>query len=161
MAMAAQEGWSTKSGSKWKTMPEQMMWYRAAAFWTRMFCPELSLGMQTAEEVMDVHGFAVPDAPAAIAPGDNQALERELLAQAPTAPKSEPKVEPAKAAPKSTPRACAGCHKPIKGEHVALNVGGDVLSFHSACQPAPIQDVDPETGEIIPPAKEAREPGQD
>lgn len=53
LAMAKAEGWSTKSGSKWLTMPEQMLMYRAAAFWTRVYCPELSLGMTT-EEVEDV-----------------------------------------------------------------------------------------------------------
>lgn len=56
MAMAKAEGWSTKSGSKWATMPEQMLRYRAAAFWARVYCPELSLGMYTAEEMADIHG---------------------------------------------------------------------------------------------------------
>ena len=32
MAMAQAEGWATKSGSKWKTMPELMLRYRAATF---------------------------------------------------------------------------------------------------------------------------------
>lgn len=53
MQMAKQEGWSTKSGSKWLTMPEQMLMYRAAAFWARVYCPELSLGIHTREEVED------------------------------------------------------------------------------------------------------------
>jgi len=49
------EGWASKSGSKWKTIPALMFMYRAAAFWTRVYAPELSLGIQTAEEVVDVH----------------------------------------------------------------------------------------------------------
>ena len=54
IAMANAEGWSSKSGSKWKTMPEQMLRYRAAAFMIRTVAPELSMGYQTTEEVIDV-----------------------------------------------------------------------------------------------------------
>lgn len=52
-AMVDAEGWSSKPGSKWKTMPALMFMYRAAAFWTRVYAPELSLGIHTAEEVQD------------------------------------------------------------------------------------------------------------
>jgi hypothetical protein len=52
--MAVGEGWVARKDSKWKTMPEQMIGYRAAAFWTRKFAPEISLGMHTAEEIADV-----------------------------------------------------------------------------------------------------------
>jgi hypothetical protein len=52
--MARAEGWSTKQGSKWATMPGQMLRYRAAAFWIRTYAPELSLGMHTTEEVQDI-----------------------------------------------------------------------------------------------------------
>lgn len=51
IAMAKKEGWYQKSGSKWQTLPELMLRYRAAAFWTRVYAPELSLGMLTSEEV--------------------------------------------------------------------------------------------------------------
>ena len=51
--MVDAEGWSSKTGSKWKTMPALMFMYRAAAFWTRVYAPELSLGIHTAEEVQD------------------------------------------------------------------------------------------------------------
>lgn len=54
IAMANAEGWSDKKGSKWKTMPGQMLRYRAAAFWTRVYAPELSLGMHTADENEDI-----------------------------------------------------------------------------------------------------------
>ena len=53
IAMAKAEGWYGKSGSKWKTMPEQMLQYRAAAFWTRAYAPEIALGMHTSEEIHD------------------------------------------------------------------------------------------------------------
>jgi hypothetical protein len=54
LGMAAAEGWSSKAGSKWKTMPEQMLRYRAAAFWVRIYAPELSLGMRTDDEQHDI-----------------------------------------------------------------------------------------------------------
>lgn len=54
MQMAKDEGWLQKSGSKWKTMPELMIRYRAAAFWSRLYAPDITMGMQTAEEVIDV-----------------------------------------------------------------------------------------------------------
>ena len=53
MAMAKAEGWSTKSGSKWLTMPELMLRYRSAAFFARIYAPDITLGMQTAEEIHD------------------------------------------------------------------------------------------------------------
>ena len=64
MAMAKREGWATKSGSKWATMPELMIRYRAAAFWGRLFIPELVVGIHTQEEVMDVEPVSVSEAPA-------------------------------------------------------------------------------------------------
>lgn len=53
MKMAIDEGWVSKSGSKWKTMPELMIQYRAAAFFGRLHKPELLMGMQSSEEVSD------------------------------------------------------------------------------------------------------------
>jgi hypothetical protein len=54
MKMAKAEGWLSKNGSKWQTMPELMIRYRAAAFFGRLYAPEILMGMQTAEEVIDV-----------------------------------------------------------------------------------------------------------
>lgn len=53
-AMVKAEGWDAKNGSKWKTMPDQMFVYRAAAFWQRAYAPELGMGLQTVEEIHDV-----------------------------------------------------------------------------------------------------------
>jgi hypothetical protein len=52
--MAVDEGWMSKSGSKWKTMPDLMLRYRSAAFFGRLYCPELLMGMQAEDEVIDV-----------------------------------------------------------------------------------------------------------
>ena len=52
--LAIDEGWVGKSGSKWQTaMRELMLRYRAAAFFARLYAPDITLGMQTAEEVED------------------------------------------------------------------------------------------------------------
>lgn len=51
---AKDEGWYNKSGSKWKTMPQQMLRYRAAAWFIRTTAPEISMGLQTVEEAEDV-----------------------------------------------------------------------------------------------------------
>lgn len=53
MAMADAEGWFGKQGSKWKTMPQLMLTYRAAAFWSRIYCPEVAMGLHTSEESED------------------------------------------------------------------------------------------------------------
>lgn len=53
MQMVKDEGWSAKSGSKWRTMPEQMMKYRAAAFFARVYCPNVLMGFQTTDELND------------------------------------------------------------------------------------------------------------
>lgn len=60
IALAKAEGWYTKNGSKWKTMPEQMLMYRAAAFFVRAYAPELAMGLQTREENEDIVLDATP-----------------------------------------------------------------------------------------------------
>lgn len=51
MAMAKAEGWL--ANSKWRTMPEQMLAYRAAAFFARVHCPDLLMGVQVEGEPED------------------------------------------------------------------------------------------------------------
>lgn len=141
--LAKTEGWYGKNGSKWKTMPEQMLMYRAAAFWARAYAPELALGMQTTDEVQDIQGPSVIDArplPAQLVPGNAQTLEAELLGKPPEAPKSEPKTSTvvdvgaamAQAKAEEKPRAKAASKKA-----------------------APQVEIDPMTGEVVPPQGEA------
>jgi hypothetical protein len=56
--MAIKEGWYTKNGSKWKTMERLMLTYRAASFWTSAYAPELSMGIKTTEEVIDIQDIS-------------------------------------------------------------------------------------------------------
>ncbi len=57
--MAKAEGWYSKKDrngneiSKWQTMPEQMLMYRAASFFVRVYAPEIANGMYTKEEIED------------------------------------------------------------------------------------------------------------
>lgn len=117
IGMAKAEGWATKSGSKWKTMPEQMLMYRSAAFWTRAYAPELSLGMQTSDEVRDAYGLSDVEVADAVTPKNPKALEAALLAPKAATPadgvpvvdvvpepaKSEPKAEAKPRKPKAEP----------------------------------------------------------
>lgn len=54
MGMAKEEGWTKKNGNKWLTMPDQMLIYRAAAFFQRSYCPEICMGLSTSEELQDM-----------------------------------------------------------------------------------------------------------
>lgn len=53
MEMAVKEGWYQKNGSKWQSMPEQMLRYRAASFFGRIYAPDLLMGLRTQEEEME------------------------------------------------------------------------------------------------------------
>lgn len=53
IGMAKREGWYGKAGSKWQSMPEQMLRYRAAGWFIRAYAPELAMGLHTSEEVSD------------------------------------------------------------------------------------------------------------
>jgi hypothetical protein len=55
IGMAKAEGWVAKNGSKWKTMPELMLRYRAAAFFARTIAPDVALGMMTSDELEDMN----------------------------------------------------------------------------------------------------------
>lgn len=53
LKMAAVEGWLSKDGSKWKTMPDVMLRYRAAAFFGRLYAPDLLMGIRSVDEIKD------------------------------------------------------------------------------------------------------------
>lgn len=60
--MAKAEGWWSKKDrygketSKWQSMPEVMLGYRAAAFFGRRYAPDILMGMQCEDEILDVAG---------------------------------------------------------------------------------------------------------
>lgn len=55
IALAKKEKWYEKSGSKWQSIPQLMLMYRAAAWLVRTHAPEIAMGLQTAEELGDVY----------------------------------------------------------------------------------------------------------
>ena len=66
MQMAKDEGWLTKNGSKWKTMPALMLRYRAASFFSSLNCPELTLGLYTKEEAETIDDYNTFDVEAQV-----------------------------------------------------------------------------------------------
>lgn len=151
MALVKAEGWYGRNGSKWKTMPEQMLVYRACAFWCRVYAPELSLGMQTSEEVLDTVGHTVRDIggtalPDALTPGDSAALEERLRAQAvaepaPAAQAAADAAPPPAQAPPAQPEPEAVQGAPSGGQ---LGLTANPLASESAARP---------TADYLPPAK--------
>ena len=105
MSMVKAEGWI--SNSKWKTMPEQMLGYRAASFFARMYCPEAMMGLQTTEEIYDT-------APVVVKPVQNLADAINAEAEAEDAPVPVPvkKDTPKK---KKASLTCEECGKEIFG----------------------------------------------
>ena len=109
IGMAKAEGWYGKAGSKWKTMPEQMLQYRAAAFWCRAYAPEIALGMHTSEEIQDtpvtqqvvqpsvaatVTASVVDVTPTPPEPKRRKKAEPEAIAVAEPVPAPTPEPEP-------------------------------------------------------------------
>lgn len=89
--MAIREGWYLKNGSKWQTMPRQMLMYRAASFWTSVYAPEISMGIQTAEETQDVYSdFEEVQQPAS---QPKQPINIEMPDDVAVQAKAEPKPE--------------------------------------------------------------------
>jgi hypothetical protein len=59
--LAIEEGWYTKDGSKWPTMTQLMLQYRAVTYWTSAYAPELSMGIKTREELEDFEDIPYED----------------------------------------------------------------------------------------------------
>jgi hypothetical protein len=97
IGMAKAEGWFSKTGSKWKTMPELMMRYRAATFLIRSVAPEIALGFQSTEEVRDV--IDVTDTAQVVGTPSLDEIALQTMQAEQTQPKAEPAADEAKAEP--------------------------------------------------------------
>ena len=68
LELARKEGWWSRKDrqgnetSKWQTMTGQMLRYRAAAWWSNLYCPEIALGLITQEEALDIEAVTVREA---------------------------------------------------------------------------------------------------
>ena len=91
--MSIRDGWYNRADSKWKTMPEHMLRFRAATFFARLNAPELLMGLPTVDELEDTE--YAPVAPAApIFKTTPPVAERKVEPTAVPEPKQEPKQEP-------------------------------------------------------------------
>ena len=61
IALAKKEGWYQKNGSKWQSIPELMLQYRAAAWMVNTHAPEISMGLNTADEIGDTFNAGKDD----------------------------------------------------------------------------------------------------
>jgi hypothetical protein len=83
--MVEAEGWSKKNGSKWLTLREQMFKYRSAAFLGRLYCPEVLMGMATADELVDQEIDVTP-APERTEPPARRSLKDRVVDASPAEP---------------------------------------------------------------------------
>ena len=93
LQMAKDEGWSTKKGSKWITLPDLMLRYRSAAFFLRTTAPEIAMGMQTSEEAGDAYGSGSGGRRSGGASESRQSAADALASARDVTPEAEP--EPA------------------------------------------------------------------
>lgn len=108
IGMAKEERWYGKSGSKWQTMPELMLQYRAATFFGRVYCPEILMGMRVEGEPEDMeprdvtppvsYTKKVPAEPEAPKTTGSAAI-REQIKRGPGRPPKSAAVVETKAAP--------------------------------------------------------------
>ena len=91
IAMAKAEGWYSRKDregretSKWQTMPELMLRYRAAAFFGRLYAPEILMGMRSDDEereIIDVTPEVQVQEPAAGAASLNEKIKAGKRAKA-------------------------------------------------------------------------------
>ena len=80
--MAKEEGWYYQPGSKWKTMPELMLCYRSATLFTRLYAPEITMGIQTTAEMAE------------LGPEGNGQRNRPIFEPGPGQPKGSPRSGP-------------------------------------------------------------------
>lgn len=82
MEMAVNDGWYGKNGSKWQTMPDLMLQYRSAAFFGRIYAPELLMGLPAADEVADIIDVVRQD-------DGSYSMPRSTMPEPPPAPVSK------------------------------------------------------------------------
>ncbi len=169
IAMAKQEGWWSrpdrygKETSKWQSMTGQMLRYRAASFWVKVYCPEISLGLMTQDEVADVQAVevtAVEPAPAVPLPLPQSTAD---VAAAPETDRDEEtQASPAAEAqepppPRRSPRRAAAAQKrsdpTAQTDHDETPTGQSAEAQPSdgpttAAEPAPAQSAATTQGEL-------------
>lgn len=99
------EGWNSRKGNKWNTIPDKMFHKRAASWWADLHAPHITLGLMDPDEVQD----AFPeDAP----PTRAQVLEQRLSQAALAAPDPDAETGDAQAQDGAEPTTPADKPKP-------------------------------------------------
>lgn len=83
MQMAKDEGWVERNGSKWKTMPEVMIRYRAASFFGRLYCSDMIMGIYAEEEAETMPYYGSVEAVAQEARAEIAANANKVMIEAP------------------------------------------------------------------------------
>ena len=131
IGMAKAEGWFTKNGSKWKTMPDLMLRYRAATLFARLYAPELTMGIHTDDEVID------------ITPIVTEPVNRKSPLELPLPSKTETTITPLEAATKAAeipPVATKGKKEEKSVEAVPVSEVAELLKKMNA--PVTVADVE-------------------
>lgn len=142
LAMAKAEGWSTRKGNKWLTMPEVMLRNRAAAFLIRTTAPELSLGLpmrDEAEDIIDVDAReAAPSSLQTVRDilKDNRLAQR--LAEEGMQPKGDKPPEPPE--PMSEPMSEPVAPEPVPADEPTSPTGGTPMPLHEEPAELPLKD---------------------
>lgn len=157
--MAKEEGWWAKSGSKWKTMPDLMLRYRAAAFFGRLYAPDVLMGMHSAEEVADfIDVTPTRERPAAAVADLNADLgaEAATVAARPRAPDPVEDPVPAASAPDPEPAPATEQTPTPANDNTPLPAG---RGRRGAAKPAPAAA--PAAAETAPAPATAKASGAD
>jgi hypothetical protein len=117
--MAQVEGWYGRNGSKWKTMPEVMLRYRAAAFFSRTYCPDLTGGFHTSEEIQETSETVAT--PSVKPPA--QDLKAELMALSKPNQTNPSLPEPKESTPKTTTTDLSAKAEPVSKDPATVTNG--------------------------------------
>ena len=110
LKMAKEEGWAKNNAAKWRNMPEVMLRYRAASFFSRAYCPDLIGGMYSADDNLEQEVYSDNNSqvqpekadakdnapqPEVQEPLSNEVIEAEILKEA-EKPANTDKIDPEK-----------------------------------------------------------------
>jgi hypothetical protein len=158
MLMADSEGWLRKNGSKWQTLPQLMLTYRAATFLVRTTAPELTMGLRTVDEQEDLGADEVV-VEAEPAPHGQTGL-KTLVAR--TLEQQEPKDPPAvgEVAQGPTSGAETAAQKPAAPANTS-SAAAPASATTSTSDPAPVSEAKNADDEEPPPPADTAKANED
>lgn len=91
--MAVREGWYTRNGSKWPTMPEKMLTYAAVRDFNKLYPVVSMVGMPTSDEVYDAPEYSRKEATTSVVEDLNKFAEAEVVDDKPARKSKSKPVE--------------------------------------------------------------------